>query len=1198
MISRKICILSLAFCFALASLPEASFAEDLYYLEKELQETQRKINPIADSIIKMEAFLEAYPKRRDDLKKVYDELNDLKDRLEDILQKNLIKSTIALGIETITKIQFASGLYGQTIVGLIKECGMEYVGDVLEDDASSPYNRSVKKLSSDASAILPELQKFQWMMSLTAGEWRGLMRTTGEFKDDEEKGMLYRRFQVTLEEIDKHKRRIEDLVRELDSAKNAIESQLPALYEQSETLVKKKGELQTRLIAATAEKKQQELDEAIGKAEKEAEKSKVPSFPPVAVTGKWEEDLKAWEAKFDAAETVIKTEVPKVLKEVENGRKKIKEDLDAAAERMKASMLSYGDPQAGGSYYRSYFSVPGEVSPTMAYQADFLVSEHARAKKSMEVYSKWGSAAGEARKEMSDIEASGVKLAVIEKKLTELVALARSIDDEFRAIAGAGSVNNTRNMLWLMMKLIPGYVNYNYNLTGLDYVAMASATDTDLANMEQLLPLAIEVDSKNERICEKMFSAKKRAAEEVSSRFNEAYTNMENAFKQMESTSIGYSKLIAGSKWASARNNAPSSEFYYSTMTGGLRPVITNVFSPERFGNDLGEAMKTGDMRSAKSVIKEYRDLFSRCDDLGRKYEAAWIHYYYYLDEIRQMDLSLLSQMHAASMVEGAILRAPALSAKDYDRIQGGDAKFAGCFSGIQELPTLELAPGSKGDKALRLYELAEKVEKEGPSWASLDSKSFFIKYDKVMEELEKAGENSGLDEAVFKIKSELSKIYDAWRKSHPVDTEEGKGEDDKDDDKDGEKPGFGNHNLINPRINTRSVEDASGTLVLLRDNLPEGFIEIAAKLDNITNVQKILVSSDDMAWTEMPLKADIVFPIYPVPDRFYRPVVRLKLSDGSEERLVVFPHLSGIVYRDMDMTRLVVESVQVLAEAYEARSLAKFMDVVSRDFIGNRVYLEEGVRFDFDMFTDIRLAIFINRIEKAANTFVAETKWDKTQMPRQTGSQQRTTGTTQFVFVLENGKMKLVNLRGNLIYATLSPEIAESSGLPSDVIDEIRDAMYERNPVQPGAGETVEAGDTTTSDIETGNITLTQTDAHPPMTNQAFVFRSRQVLDESDVALIDDTNGDFKRREGWLIVKAGNGVLDLGAVNINSVTEVPASGYASGPIGMAEGNVYAISISDGTYALIQVTGSNWGVWPFTTNYVYKYQRAQTRSFR
>jgi hypothetical protein len=265
---------------------------------------------------------------------------------------------------------------------------------------------------------------------------------------------------------------------------------------------------------------------------------------------------------------------------------------------------------------------------------------------------------------------------------------------------------------------------------------------------------------------------------------------------------------------------------------------------------------------------------------------------------------------------------------------------------------------------------------------------------------------------------------------------------------------------------------------------------------------------------------------------------------------------------------------------------------------LGNRTFLEEGVRFDYDMFTDIRLTIFINRIEKRGDSFAAETKWDKTQVPRKTGQEQKTSGNTTMLFVLEDGKMKIKNLRGNLIYATLSPEIAQASGLSSTVINQIRTANQERNPIQPGAGTTEDSGGLTTNDadsnIESGNFDLTQNDAHPAINwIQEYDFSSHQA--KTVPAAIFGPTYDFRRREGYVEVKSGNGIQDLGAISINSVTEAPASGYTADGTATA-GHTYALQLSDGTYALVYTTSLGSGV-PSTSIFQYKHQTNGTRNF-
>ncbi|MCK5685595.1 hypothetical protein KAJ27_15795, partial [bacterium] len=364
---------------------------------------------------------------------------------------------------------------------------------------------------------------------------------------------------------------------------------------------------------------------------------------------------------------------------------------------------------------------------------------------------------------------------------------------------------------------------------------------------------------------------------------------------------------------------------------------------------------------------------------------------------------------------------------------------------------------------------------------------------------------------------------------------------------------------------------------------------------------------------------------VYPVNNKQYKFILRIKTVDITEERINFFPTVTSITYRQIDTKMLIVESIKKIAEAYERKNFALFSRQISRDFLGNKNILEEGVRYDFDMFNNIRLAIFINRIAKSGKLYLAETSWNKTQTSRKTMNEQKTKGKTNFIFILEDGLMKIQNLRGNLIYATLSPEIAQSSGLSQNVIEEIRIAKRQRKTTQPGAAETVSgdednddpisptpsptptpipAADTNSSNIVSGTMSMKQSAAHVPFTNQTFTFSTQTVSTEELPP--GSTNGDFKREEGYLTVKSGHGIKNLGSVSIASVTEAPSSGYSTGQIEYnSNNNTFAISLGDGTYALFQPTSESGVVAPSnipplsqTTTYKYKYQKNGTRSFQ
>ena len=264
----------------------------------------------------------------------------------------------------------------------------------------------------------------------------------------------------------------------------------------------------------------------------------------------------------------------------------------------------------------------------------------------------------------------------------------------------------------------------------------------------------------------------------------------------------------------------------------------------------------------------------------------------------------------------------------------------------------------------------------------------------------------------------------------------------------------FYGYYLINPELNGKKVFNQKN-LVLFKNELRSGLIEISAKLSTIKNVSKLIFSPDDgISWREIEKTDYIRIRFTPLSDKIYKPLLRIKTIDYEDIDIYFFGKEFELIYKDIDYNTNIVNAIKKIADFYETKNILGFAQMISEEYIGNKNFLLEGVRFDFDMFDNINLKIYINKIEKRNELFIVETKWDKMQTPKKTLSIQKTSGKTIFVFVIENGNFKLQNLRGNLIFATLSPEIAQASGLPQEVVDEIKQARDKREPSQPGAKE------------------------------------------------------------------------------------------------------------------------------------------------
>ncbi|MBI4972139.1 MAG: hypothetical protein HZC17_09995, partial [Candidatus Omnitrophica bacterium] len=488
--------------------------------------------------------------------------------------------------------------------------------------------------------------------------------------------------------------------------------------------------------------------------------------------------------------------------------------------------------------------------------------------------------------------------------------------------------------------------------------------------------------------------------------------------------------------------------------------------------------------------------------------------------------------------------------------------------------------------------------------WSALSGKATSARVQKIQEDINQLREE--IKKAIEKTKADI-KNYEEEQKRRLAEWQRQEAErirlEEERKKKEAEEHGAGvllGMELMNAKVGEHSEKDAlGGNIRLMSGDLKNGAVELSAHLSSIENAESVSISLDGGGtWNEIQKNQEIRHSFVPTPKTPYKPAVKVKTTYG-EKTLDMFPSGISILFEDVDFTKLVVEAMKKLSDAYEAKNAALFSELIANDFIGNKSTLEEGVRYDFDTFDSIRLQLYINRIEKRSNLYVVELKWNKSQMVRKSGKQQSLSGSTSMMFVYDDGKMKIKNLRGDLIYAALSPEIAESSGLSQAVIDNIRKARDTGTGAPPSPGQGDGGGlSSPAAGLEIGTFTLTQYKLpHPPEFDvEGYNFASKSKTRETFPYPVAS---DFRRREGWIEARTGGGgVIDLGSVGIDSVTEAPTSGY-TGAMSGASGHVYAVQLANGTYALVETTSlSDIFTTPNTSTFKYKYQKDGTRSFK
>lgn len=378
---------------------------------------------------------------------------------------------------------------------------------------------------------------------------------------------------------------------------------------------------------------------------------------------------------------------------------------------------------------------------------------------------------------------------------------------------------------------------------------------------------------------------------------------------------------------------------------------------------------------------------------------------------------------------------------------------------------------------------------------------------------------------------------------------------------------GYYGYSLYDVRLNSYSLQQMSGEVVYMSDELSQGQMTITARLAQMDRVAEMLISEDGgRTWAQLATSQAISYTFTPIPEKTYQPILRIKTTDQEDIQIPFFRNVQRIVYRNTTYREMIVDALRRFSTAYEQNDVGTVDSFISSDFIGGKSELIEGIRLDHDLFTDIRLTIYINKLEKRNQLFIADTKWDKYQIPRKTGQQQQTSGKTTFVFLMENGAFKLQNLRGNLMVATLSPQIAQSSGLSQAVVDDITIARDNRNPEQPGAGTTKDAGGVTSSSSSNLTVRTSPVVNVPGFPGVGFDFTANA---ETTPGFSGGTTNDVDF-EGDLIF--GQNFKRMTGETFDGLTTAPTSGYSSG--GMANdgaGAVYAFITREGYYGKLEI---------------------------
>ncbi len=396
--------------------------------------------------------------------------------------------------------------------------------------------------------------------------------------------------------------------------------------------------------------------------------------------------------------------------------------------------------------------------------------------------------------------------------------------------------------------------------------------------------------------------------------------------------------------------------------------------------------------------------------------------------------------------------------------------------------------------------------------------------------------------------------------------------------------------------LNQLSFDEIDNKVTIYKDTLQDGFIYIKGKARiRKGKIGSVQISIDGKeSWEKAKLSDDgsFVFSFRPEISKSYKIYVKAIDTRGKTNNIELT--YKEVTVAEGNIQNVIKEVLDKMIEAYKNENLSLFMSYVSDDFYPDFSILERAIRNDFSFFDNIDLRYTINNItsDRKGKIFVS-INFNRMVFSTKNGKAFSDKGTTEFVFKLTDKGPKVFSMKYPLIFG-LSDASEVASGTVLLANNEPIIVVDESGNVDKGLLYEYEE-----EIVYEKNISLVSRGAeeHP-----GFSFATGEIKEgKGDFVLTNPTHYS---------VTLGNGVtaVDLGVVSLDSIDEVPESGYSdySGSdfldflgLFLQEKHTYAFKLADGKYAIMEVksVGRN-DDWDIIIVFDYKYQPNGTRKFK
>lgn len=180
--------------------------------------------------------------------------------------------------------------------------------------------------------------------------------------------------------------------------------------------------------------------------------------------------------------------------------------------------------------------------------------------------------------------------------------------------------------------------------------------------------------------------------------------------------------------------------------------------------------------------------------------------------------------------------------------------------------------------------------------------------------------------------------------------------------------------------LNNTSYDELGQKVTLYRETLEGGNITIrgkaTVKTGNIANVR--ISTNNKESWEKARLSRDGSFEYIFRPELNKTYTILVEIMDTRGKTNDIEATRKEITVSDRNITAMVKEVLEAMAEAYRREDAGKFMSYVAEDFAGDAVNLDRAIRKDFSLFDNIDLRFTINNVASGGKGIVVSIKFSR----------------------------------------------------------------------------------------------------------------------------------------------------------------------------------------------------------------------------